>query len=248
MGREKTPHVRAAHKPAACAPAGDPPDNPRADACAPRATPHNRGAMRSLRLGLAQINPTVGDLDGNHARIVEAIGRARALGAEVLAFPELAVTGYPPEDLLLQPSFVERAMERTRDLLPHTRGHDRRRGLARPRRRPVQRGRGAARRRAGPASTTSTTCPTTASSTRTATSSRARERSSSRCGGVTLGVNICEDIWYPGGPGRGAGARGRGRSCSSTSPPRPTTRGKARRARAHAAPRAPPTTSRSSPT
>ncbi len=78
--------------------------------------------MSVLRLGLAQINPTVGDLDGNHDRIVEAIGRARALGVEVLAFPEMAVTGYPPEDLLLRPSFVERAMERTRDLLPHTRG------------------------------------------------------------------------------------------------------------------------------
>jgi NAD+ synthase (glutamine-hydrolysing) len=78
--------------------------------------------MSVLRLGLAQINSTVGDLDGNHARIVEAIGRARALGVEVLAFPELAVTGYPPEDLLLRPSFVERATEHTRDLLPHTRG------------------------------------------------------------------------------------------------------------------------------
>jgi NAD+ synthase (glutamine-hydrolysing) len=78
--------------------------------------------MSVLRIGLAQINPTVGDLDGNHARIVEAIERARESGVEVLAFPELAVTGYPPEDLLLRPSFVERAMERTRDLLPHTRG------------------------------------------------------------------------------------------------------------------------------
>ena len=65
--------------------------------------------MRSLRLGLAQLNPTVGDLDGNFERIVAAIGRARALGVEVLAFPELAITGYPPEDLLLHPSFVERA-------------------------------------------------------------------------------------------------------------------------------------------
>mgnify|MGYP003807249289 CR=1 FL=1 len=78
--------------------------------------------MSVLRIGLAQINSTVGDLDGNHARIVAAIERARELGVELLAFPELAVTGYPPEDLLLRPSFVERAMERTRDLLPHTRG------------------------------------------------------------------------------------------------------------------------------
>ncbi len=78
--------------------------------------------MRSLRLGLAQLNPTVGDLDGNFERIVAAVGRARALGVEVLAFPELAITGYPPEDLLLNPSFVERAVRRTRDLVPHSAG------------------------------------------------------------------------------------------------------------------------------
>lgn len=78
--------------------------------------------MRSLRLGLAQFNPTVGDLDGNFERIVAAIGRARVMGVEVLAFPELAITGYPPEDLLLHPAFVERAMQRTRDLVPHSAG------------------------------------------------------------------------------------------------------------------------------
>lgn len=78
--------------------------------------------MRSLRLGLAQLNPTVGDLDGNFERIVAAIGRARVLGVELLAFPELAITGYPPEDLLLHPAFVERAMQRTRDLIPHSAG------------------------------------------------------------------------------------------------------------------------------
>jgi NAD+ synthase (glutamine-hydrolysing) len=78
--------------------------------------------MRSLRLGLAQLNSTVGDLDGNFERIVAAIERARGLGVDVLAFPELAVTGYPPEDLLLKPSFIDQAARRTRDLLPHTGG------------------------------------------------------------------------------------------------------------------------------
>ena len=53
--------------------------------------------MRLLRLGLAQINPTVGDLDGNVARIVDAIARARALGVDLLTFPEMCVPGYPPE-------------------------------------------------------------------------------------------------------------------------------------------------------
>src|SRR5689334_25017890 len=78
--------------------------------------------MRTLRLALSQINPTVGDLDGNFALIAASIERARALGADLLALPEMVITGYPPEDLLLKPSFIERAIERTRDLLPYTQG------------------------------------------------------------------------------------------------------------------------------
>jgi NAD+ synthase (glutamine-hydrolysing) len=78
--------------------------------------------MRELRLGLAQINATVGDLDGNFEKILHYLERARALGVDVLAFPEMVITGYPPEDLLLKPSFIETAIERTRDLLPHTAG------------------------------------------------------------------------------------------------------------------------------
>src|SRR3989304_7816583 len=62
--------------------------------------------MRTLRVGLAQINPPVGDLDGNVAKILEYAGRARDLGCDLVAFPELAVTGYPPEDLLLRRSFI----------------------------------------------------------------------------------------------------------------------------------------------
>src|SRR3972149_678033 len=60
--------------------------------------------MRALRVGLAQINTTVGDLDGNIALVLEYVGRARDLGVDVVSFPELTVTGYPPEDLLLRPS------------------------------------------------------------------------------------------------------------------------------------------------
>ena len=78
--------------------------------------------MRTLRIGLAQINPTVGDLDGNCARILETIERARALGVELLAFPERVVPGYPPEDLLLKPAFIQGCIDRTRALVPHTRG------------------------------------------------------------------------------------------------------------------------------
>jgi NAD+ synthase (glutamine-hydrolysing) len=62
--------------------------------------------MRNLRVGLAQINVTVGDLKGNVARILDAVEQARAQGVDLVAFPELAITGYPPEDLLLRPQFV----------------------------------------------------------------------------------------------------------------------------------------------
>jgi NAD+ synthase (glutamine-hydrolysing) len=59
------------------------------------------------RFCLAQINPTVGDVAGNAAKIIAAIDRARAQGADVAAFPELALSGYPPEDLLLRNSFIQ---------------------------------------------------------------------------------------------------------------------------------------------
>jgi NAD+ synthase (glutamine-hydrolysing) len=62
--------------------------------------------MPTIRVGLAQINTVVGDLPGNVARILEVMQEAEARCCDVLALPELAVTGYPPEDLLLRPSFV----------------------------------------------------------------------------------------------------------------------------------------------
>jgi NAD+ synthase (glutamine-hydrolysing) len=59
-----------------------------------------------VRIALAQVNPTVGDLEGNARLIIEWMDRARGLGADIVCFPELAITGYPPEDLVLKPSFV----------------------------------------------------------------------------------------------------------------------------------------------
>ncbi|NOZ76366.1 MAG: NAD+ synthase [Euryarchaeota archaeon] len=60
----------------------------------------------SLRVALAQVNPTVGDIHGNRDRIIEYIARGKDAGAELVVFPELAVTGYPPKDLVLKSSFV----------------------------------------------------------------------------------------------------------------------------------------------
>ncbi len=61
---------------------------------------------RRLRLGMAQINVTVGDFAGNRRKILKTVGEAKALGVDLLTFPELAVCGYPPEDLLFKPQFI----------------------------------------------------------------------------------------------------------------------------------------------
>jgi len=63
--------------------------------------------MRILRIGLCQINTTVGDIEGNTRKILDYIARGKRMGADLLVFPELAVTGYPPEDLLFMPKFIE---------------------------------------------------------------------------------------------------------------------------------------------
>jgi len=62
--------------------------------------------MQRLRIGMAQLNMTVGDFGGNTQKIMEAIAESRSLGVDLLTFPELAICGYPPEDLLFKPQFI----------------------------------------------------------------------------------------------------------------------------------------------
>ena len=61
----------------------------------------------TMKIALCQLNPTVGDFDGNRRRILEAAAEARRLGADWALFSELALSGYPPEDLLLRAGFIE---------------------------------------------------------------------------------------------------------------------------------------------
>ena len=75
-----------------------------------------------LRIALAQINPTVGDLTHNRRLIEERIEEARSLASAVVVFPELVLTGYPPEDLLKNEDFLRSAREELAKLLPSTRG------------------------------------------------------------------------------------------------------------------------------
>src|SRR6185436_15715828 len=155
--------------------------------------------MRQLRLGLAQINPTVGDLDGNTERIAQGIARARDAGVDLLAFPEMAITGYPPEDLLLKPAFIERAIACTHELTSHTRGmtvvvgtvdrdYDLYNAAA-----VLHDGQwvGTYRKRYLPNYGVFDENRYFMPGTRNPVFVR---------GGTVIGVNICEDIWYPGGP------------------------------------------------
>ncbi|MDX6484958.1 MAG: hypothetical protein QOF43_111 [Gaiellaceae bacterium] len=75
-----------------------------------------------MRIALAQLNPIVGDLDGNRAAIVARLADAKSAGADVVLFPELAVTGYPPEDLLLRPGFVRAAEQSLEEIARSARG------------------------------------------------------------------------------------------------------------------------------
>jgi NAD+ synthase (glutamine-hydrolysing) len=75
-----------------------------------------------LRVALAQIDPTVGDIRGNARKIAEQTGAAREQGAALVVFPELTISGYPPEDLLLKTSFLDRVGAALEELASQTRG------------------------------------------------------------------------------------------------------------------------------
>ncbi|MGH7680755.1 MAG: NAD+ synthase [Candidatus Eiseniibacteriota bacterium] len=89
----------------------------------PSKAPRPRGGgSRVVRIALAQVNPTVGDLPGNAKRVIEFLGRARDMGAELVAFPELVLTGYPPEDLLLRPEFIDENQAALEEVTRATKG------------------------------------------------------------------------------------------------------------------------------
>ena len=163
--------------------------------------------MRLLRIGLAQINPTVGDLDGNIARIRAWIERARALGVDLLAFPEMVVPGYPPEDLLLKPAFIQGCIDRTRDLAGDSRGMTvvvgtlERDGDLYNSAAILHDGRwvGTARKRYLPNYGVFDENRYFMSERRSVVFAR---------GGTVFGVNVCEDIWLSGGPSEEQVVRG----------------------------------------
>lgn len=161
------------------------------------------GKDRVLRVALCQRNMIVGDIAGNVTRIRESLDQVTDLGADVVLFPELAITGYPPEDLLLKPYFAERAMEALHELAAQVRNTVAIVGfpelcddlfntaavlaggevVARYRKRYL---------------------PNYGPFDEQRYFARGEDALVLDMDGVKVGVTICEDLWYPGGPAQRA--------------------------------------------
>ncbi len=76
----------------------------------------------SLKIALAQINPTIGDFDGNSQKIFERVRQAESLGADIVVFSELVLCGYPPKDLLDKPDFIEKSEKALQELISKIQG------------------------------------------------------------------------------------------------------------------------------
>ena len=154
-----------------------------------------------IRLALAQINVTVGDLAGNRQKILHHIHRARDLGAHIVVFPELAIPGYPPEDLLFKPRFIQSNLDVLNELIQATQG--------------VAAIFGFVDRHDDIYNAAAIACdgrlidvyhktylPNYGVFDEDRYFQSGKTAGVYRLNGVSFGVTICEDIWYPGGPAR----------------------------------------------
>ena len=155
--------------------------------------------MRTLRIALAQINTTVGDFDGNLARIRAAIARAEALGAELVAFPEQTIPGYPAEDLLLKAEFIEANRRALEALAKDVRRSVVVVGFA-DRQDDVYNAAAVIEGGAVRGIYRKHHLPNYSVFDEKRYFQAGNEPLVFGYGAVTFGVNICEDMWYPGGP------------------------------------------------
>src|SRR4051812_45283034 len=158
-----------------------------------------RRKLPGMRIALAQLNQIVGDLDGNRDRILGALAEAKAGGVQLVVFPELAVTGYPPEDLLLRPGFLRAAEQTLASIAAEAQGVVALVGA------PLYdgdlfnacavcadgEGKAYARKRV---------LPTYGVSDEHRSSAAGREPPLLDAEGSRVGVTICEDMWQPGPP------------------------------------------------
>jgi len=158
------------------------------------------GKMK-IRIALAQINSTVGDLSGNRDRIIGFIGKARKYACDILVFPEMAVSGYPPEDLLLKPHFIRDNGKELEKISRHCPGMIVIIGC------PVSDGKGNVYNAAAVIGDKKIRCvyhkkelPNYAVFDERRYFTPQSRNAVFRIKGVKFGVNICEDIWASRGP------------------------------------------------
>ncbi len=155
--------------------------------------------MSTIRIALAQLNPTVGAFAANTAHIIAHIERARTAGVDLIAFPELCISGYPPEDLLLKPQFVTANLRALDEIIAASHG--------------IAAIVGFVDKTADIHNAAAVICdgelkgvyhkqylPNYAVFDEFRYFDAGQRAPVFKLGDVTIGVNICEDIWYPGGP------------------------------------------------
>jgi NAD+ synthase (glutamine-hydrolysing) len=159
--------------------------------------------MKKLRLALAQMNPTVGDLKGNADRIIKYIAEAKKKGAELVAFPELALSGYPPEDLLLKPRFIKDNLRELKRIAARVKGIVAVIGFVDAPGKDASEIYNAAAIISGGRIVDvyhKTILPNYGIFDEHRYFSEGSRCPVYRIGETTLGINICEDIWHPEGP------------------------------------------------
>src|SRR5437879_10585381 len=152
-----------------------------------------------MKVAMAQINTTVGDLEGNEAKVLAAYSRALAEGVDLVMFPELTLAGYPPRDLLLKKSFVSKNLETLERLARATKKTAMLVGYVGRNETPPGREvtNSAALLREGKVVATriKTLLPTYDVLDEDRYFEPARENTPIPCDGANLGITICEDVW-----------------------------------------------------
>ncbi|MGQ9856337.1 MAG: NAD+ synthase [Fervidobacterium sp.] len=158
--------------------------------------------MNKVRLALVQINSTVGDIEGNKRKIIDSIIEASKLGADIVVFPELAITGYPPEDLLFKTHFIEdneKALQEIASFVPKSLvavvGFVDKDGDIYNSAAVLNDGRLIAKYHKN-------YLPNYGVFDEMRYFQKGNKALVIKMGDVRVGITICEDIWYPGGPAR----------------------------------------------
>ena len=158
--------------------------------------------MKTIRIALAQINPTVGGIEGNVLKICDYIRKAREQNSGVVVFPELAITGYPPEDLLLKQHFIDdnlealsRVIENTKDIAAVVGFVDRKDNI-------LYNAAAIIRNRKIIGVYHKVFLPNYGVFDEYRYFRAGTETPVYTIDNIKIGVNICEDIWYPEGPAK----------------------------------------------